>query len=903
MTDNELYKNLPNKLSQLLAFFNSTSDSIIICDKDFTISYVNPVFEKLTGYKAKNVLGKSYKMIDADTNYDASNKSLWVALTKGKTYQLTSHNKKQNGEYYWIENNIMPVTNENERGNITHLIFIGKNITEQTKTLNTLTKSERALEEAGKIAKLGYYILDIKQDFWTSSTELNNIFGIKKDGKKTLGTWVQLIHPDDKESMLNYFTNEVLTKKKKFDIEYKIINQKTGQVKWVHGLGSLTFDENRNPVKMFGTIQDITERKHIEQALIESEEKFRSIFHSQKSGIILVIDEKGKILEWNKGAEIAFGYSEKEMQKKTLTDLMPKRYREKHQQGLEHAFKSRTLSNLGNTFELFGLRKNEEEFPIELTLGSWESNGKLFFSAIIFDISKRKETEKRLFHADTIIQEIGSIVLLSDCNGQLIFCSPSIKNLTGYTSKEVKGNKWWEVSFVNKEDSDFAKKRLIDYSKNKNKINTELHQRQVKCKDGTVKWFEWHNTRGVDDNIISMGYDITARILAEQEVNKLSRAINQSPVSVMITDLDGNIEYVNPNFENVTGYSMAEVIGKTPNILKPKNADSKIYDELWETICAGKTWKGEFKNVKKDGTLFWERASVGPILDKKGKIISFLALKEDITEKKATEKQLKFTLSNLESLVQARTEQLEHARNELQLSLNKEKELGELKSRFVATASHQFRTPLTVIQANIGLINMQIDTLENGFKDKLNRVTTRIQSEVERMTELMNDVLILGKINAGSVKPIFKPINLLTIINETSRKYNGIQSDGRKIIVKIDGKARTIVADDKLMEHTISNLLSNAFKYSIGHQSPTLTVGFENNQVKISVKDFGIGIPPDEVKNLFQTFYRATNANDFPGTGLGIAIAKEYAELNGGEISVTSKLNEGSEFIIVFKNK
>ncbi|MBI2279121.1 MAG: PAS domain S-box protein [Bacteroidetes bacterium] len=478
MPNNKLYKNLPNKLNQLLAFFNSTSDSIIICNNDFTISYVNPVFERLTGYKAKNVLGKSYKMIDADTKYETSNKPLWVALNKGKTYQLTSHNKKQNGEYYWIENNIMPVTDENERGNITHLIFIGKNITEQTKTLNTLTKSERALEEAGKIAKLGYYILDIKQDFWTSSTELNNIFGIKKDGKKNLDTWVQLIHPDDKESMLNYFTNEVLTKKKKFDIEYKIINQKTRQVKWVHGLGNLTFDENGNPVKMFGTIQDITERKHIEQALIESEEKFRSIFHSQKSGIILVIDENGKILEWNKGAEIAFGYSEKEMQKKTLTDLMPKRYREKHQQGLEHAFKSRALSNLGNTFELFGLRKNEEEFPIELTLGSWESNGKLFFSAIIFDISKRKETEKRLFHADTIIQEIGSIILLSDCNGQLIFCSPSIKNLTGYTSKEVKGNKWWEVSFVNKEESDFAKKRLIDYSKNKNKINTCLEGKQ-----------------------------------------------------------------------------------------------------------------------------------------------------------------------------------------------------------------------------------------------------------------------------------------------------------------------------------------------------------------------------------------------------------------------------------------
>ncbi|PJB14997.1 MAG: hybrid sensor histidine kinase/response regulator, partial [Flavobacteriales bacterium CG_4_9_14_3_um_filter_32_8] len=186
--------------------------------------------------------------------------------------------------------------------------------------------------------------------------------------------------------------------------------------------------------------------------------------------------------------------------------------------------------------------------------------------------------------------------------------------------------------------------------------------------------------------------------------------------------------------------------------------------------------------------------------------------------------------------------------------------------------------------------------------EKLFKVTNRIQSEVGRMTELMNDVLILGRVNSNSIKPDYQLSDVVVIIKEITSKHNDIELDGRKIKNVIKGNPYPLILDGHLLEHTISNLISNAFKYSKGRPAPILTINFERKRVLISIKDFGIGIPPNELKNLFQSFYRASNVNDFPGTGLGVAIAKEYAELNGGEISVSSKLNEGSEFTLVLKN-
>ena len=226
-----------------------------------------------------------------------------------------------------------------------------------------------------------------------------------------------------------------------------------------------------------------------------------------------------------------------------------------------------------------------------------------------------------------------------------------------------------------------------------------------------------------------------------------------------------------------------------------------------------------------------------------------------------------------------------------------------MKSRFVSTASHQFRTPLTVIRSNVELLQMQSDLMDDKLKPKFDKASERINHEVKRMTDLMDEVLILGKINAGRVPFEPKLTDVVSICRELVNEYNGIQNDGRKVNFKIEGKQTKLNLDEKLFSHTISNLLSNALKYSEGRGNPEMTLQFNKKSLKIRVTDQGIGIPENEIDNLFQPFFRAANASETPGTGLGLAICKEYIELNGGTIEVKSEQNKGTTFNLEFQSK
>ncbi|MBL4861813.1 MAG: hypothetical protein JKY09_02195, partial [Crocinitomicaceae bacterium] len=342
------------------------------------------------------------------------------------------------------------------------------------------------------------------------------------------------------------------------------------------------------------------------------------------------------------------------------------------------------------------------------------------------------------------------------------------------------------------------------------------------------------------------------------------------------------------------------LIGEKPSIFKADNADPTLYKKLWSTITSGKTWIGEFNNKKKDGTPFLVRTAIAPVLDENGETMNYLSVMENTTKQKEVEMKLHDTLENMESLVSKRTSQLEIARKNLEISLDKEKKLSELKSRFVATASHQFRTPLTVINANVGLLKMY--GLDEESQGKLDKISNRIQSEVRRMTELMDETLILGKINSGGIRVNLQMCGLIVLAEKIVEKFNAIQDDGRKMEIKVVGDAREIKLDVKLMEHALSNLVSNAFKYSPNCTPPMLTINFEEKGIKITVKDHGVGIPKKDLKNVFTAFYRGSNVNDIKGTGMGTSIAKEYVELNGGTIGVTSEENRGASFTIELKD-
>jgi signal transduction histidine kinase len=200
----------------------------------------------------------------------------------------------------------------------------------------------------------------------------------------------------------------------------------------------------------------------------------------------------------------------------------------------------------------------------------------------------------------------------------------------------------------------------------------------------------------------------------------------------------------------------------------------------------------------------------------------------------------------------------------------------------------------------MSVLAMQMQELDNNIVPSFDKVYTRIKGQISRMTSLMDDVLILGKINAGSIRPLFESVDAVALCREMVNNYNEIDENGQCVEFKYIGSPKSVNLDPKLLEHIISNLVSNALKYSEGRPSPSVVLDFIDSKVEIIVADHGMGIPTADVNHLFEPFYRASNVENVSGTGLGSTIAKEYTELMNGTISVKSKINEGSQFIVEF---
>jgi signal transduction histidine kinase len=273
------------------------------------------------------------------------------------------------------------------------------------------------------------------------------------------------------------------------------------------------------------------------------------------------------------------------------------------------------------------------------------------------------------------------------------------------------------------------------------------------------------------------------------------------------------------------------------------------------------------------------------------------ARKREIKARKAAEQLLESKSIELYTSMN----KLAIANKELEGSLAREKELGKLKSSFVSVASHQFRTPLAIIQSNAELLEMLNNTGVKQEPEKYAKVTSRIIGAIAKMTNLMNDVLTLGKLTSGSVRCTPEDIDLVNFCEKLTEEFNLVQQDGRVLDFDTVGEANNLQLDPKLLSHSLNNLISNAFKYSVGKENPQLSIHFKPTEVILSVKDYGLGIPEMEQFHLFEPFFRADNVTEIQGTGLGLSIAKEYVEANKGQISAKSTLGEGSCFEMTFK--
>ncbi len=375
--------------------------------------------------------------------------------------------------------------------------------------------------------------------------------------------------------------------------------------------------------------------------------------------------------------------------------------------------------------------------------------------------------------------------------------------------------------------------------------------------------------------------------------------------AILVVDGKGEIIRINPSAENLFGYIKNELLGKKIESLIPKRSSQKhegYRDKYNNNPYPRSMGIGiELFGLRKDGTEFPVEISLSPYSNSEGKfVIAFII---DITFRKQAEKKLKNHSLELEKQVENRTLilreaiiELEKTKKGLNDALEKEKELNELKSRFVSMASHEFRTPLATIMSSLSLVKQYG---EKDEKEKQNKHINRIKSSINNLTDILNDFLSVSKPEQGKVENRSEEFNLKEFISEIIADMQPVVKAGQKIVSTYSGK-ESARFDKKLLKNILFNLLSNAIKFSDEGKPIEIISEVQDSIVKISVKDNGIGISIEDQKHLFERFFRGYNATNIQGTGLGLNIVAKYVELMGGTIDFISSEKKGTTFNIMF---
>ena len=486
--------------------------------------------------------------------------------------------------------------------------------------------------------------------------------------------------------------------------------------------------------------KEIGQREKAETELIESESYFRLLFELNPQPMFVYDFESMMIVGVNNSSINTYGYSREEFLSMTILDLKaPKEF-------------TRLWKNLiddPNSFQRTEIwshkTKDGQIIQVEVHSHNLDFRHKDARLVLLIDVTEKIKTEKALRENELTLSNLISSLpgfiyrCAMDESYTMKFMSEACFSITGYSSDDFLENKI--ISFNNLILPEYRTPIWEKWQKTLKERSIFEEEYAIQTASGVIKWV-WERGKGVFDENDELKYlegyieDITNRKLAEKELRKLSQAIEQNPVSVVITDSKGIIEYTNPKFTEMTGFKSSEAIGKNPRILKSGLMEPEFYTNLWETITSGKIWNGELINKNKSGKLYWANKSISPIIDEQGKITHFVAIAEDISEKKKNE----------EELIKAK---------------EKAEESDRLKSAFLANISHEIRTPMNGIMGFAELLKEPDLDPENQIE-----FLEVIEKSGQRMLNIINDLIDISKIEAGETTLRIRKTNLNRMLHE-----------------------------------------------------------------------------------------------------------------------------------------
>lgn len=525
------------------------------------------------------------------------------------------------------------------------------------------------------------------------------------------------------------------------------------------------------------------------------------------------------------------------------------------------------------------------------------TRGKIIrLTGTVQDITERRqaEEERRLNHA-LMEQAFGSSPIgmaLIDIEGKFLRVNRVLCDMFGYSDAELLHQ--YTRKFTHPDDEYLDKQQVQQLIQGEIE-RYEVHKRYYH-KDGTLVWLQVNvslvrDVNGTPVNFVTQIQDITQRLLAEAQLNQLSQAVEQSTEAIIITDVIGKIEYVNDTFVSKSGYSRQEAIGRYPNILNSGLTPKEVFSALWSTIRAGKTWKGELTNRRKDGSISIEYATISPLRQADGSISHFVSTQEDINEKKKLGEELEKHRHHLEELVDSRTKELAVARELAE-------EANRAKSNFIANMSHEIRTPMN------GLLGMTYLALNSATDPKQLDYLQKIHLSGQHLLHIVDDILDFSKIEAGKMRIEGIDFSLDDLMAKLSAMMN-TKVAGRQLSLRtsIDQDVpRQMHGDPHRLNQILINYTNNAIKFTEQGEIRINVRKIDDTPsgwlVRFEVSDTGIGMSEEQQSKLFRSFEQADSSTTrkYGGTGLGLAISKQLALLMGGEVGVDSRLGDGSTF-------